>query len=114
MSHFNQFSRRFDTRLKRKRQPAVGGLCAIALLVQVTAFPAMTKAQGMTGSIKGTVSATTNDPSARPAALAGALVSLVNADLKGTPVKTQTDETGNFAFLELPSGNYTLTAAAGG
>ena len=74
----------------------------------------MTKAQGVSGSIKGTVSATTNDPAARPVPLALARVFLVNTDLKNTPIQTVTDETGSFAFLDLPGGNYSLTAEADG
>src|SRR5207247_7614181 len=39
---------------------------------------------------------------------------LTNRNLTGTTVKTVTDETGNFAFLGLPSANYALTAEANG
>ena len=85
-----------------------------ALLVQVTALAGPLNAQGVTGSIKGTVSATAGDPSARPELLAGARLSLVNKDLKGEPLKTVTDATGNFAFLDLPAASYTLTAEADG
>ena len=114
MAHFNQPDRHFGARLSAKQLLPCGGVCVVALLLQIIAFPAVTKAQGMIGSIKGTVSATTNDPAARPAPLASARVTLVNADLKRAPIKSQTDETGSFAFLDLAGGNYTLTAEADG
>lgn len=88
------------------------------LLLQVGALPALAHAQGLIGSIKGTVSATTNDPAARPAPLANARVSLLNIDRNAEPKSAaaimQTDDTGSFAFLDLPGGNYTLTAEAVG
>ena len=114
MAHFNLTDRTFHAPLKAKRSPVLGGLWVVALLLQMIALPAVAIAQGVIGSIKGTVSATTNDPAARPATLAGAHVSLINTDLKSDPVKSQTDETGSFAFLDLPGGNYTLTAEADG
>src|SRR5882724_1719981 len=100
MAHFNQTDRPCTALLKVKRLPAptilglparrtvltFRGLCVVGLLLTL---PAMTKAQGVIGSIKGTVSATTNDPAARPARLANARVSLVNTDLNGAPVKSQ-------------------------
>lgn len=88
--------------------------CVVVLLIQITACCASASAQGVLGSIKGTVSATTTDPSAHPAPLAKAHVSLVNADLNSAPIEAETDETGNFAFLDLPSANYKLTAKADG
>jgi hypothetical protein len=84
------------------------------LLVQVAALAGAVNGQALTGSIKGTVSATAGDPSARPELLAGARLSLVNKDLKGEPLKTVTDATGSFAFLDLPAADYTLTAEADG
>jgi len=85
-------------------------LCALALVFQV--LSRRTPAQGVTSSIKGTVSATAGDASARPELLPGARLTLINRDLPGTAFRTITDETGNFAFLDLPSANYTLTAEA--
>lgn len=66
------------------------------------------------GSIKGTVSATTSDVNARPTLLAGARLTLVNRDLPGNPVKSVTDEAGNFIFNDLPAGTYLLSAEADG
>jgi hypothetical protein len=114
MAHFHQSARTFAARLVTSCSPVAAGLCAVALILQIISSPTVTLAQGVIGSIKGTVSATTNDPAARPAALARARVSLVNTDLKSEPVKSLTDETGSFAFLDLPGGNYTLTAEAAG
>jgi hypothetical protein len=114
MAHFHQADRHLADRFGAKHLQAVSGLCFVALLLQIMAAPAVSKAQGVSGSIKGTVSATTNDPAARPAVLASARVSLVNAEMKSAPVDSKTDETGSFAFLDLPGGNYTLTAEADG
>src|SRR5712664_4495794 len=68
----------------------------------------------LTGIIKGTVSATAGDASVRPELVPGARLTLVNRDRPDTPFKTVTDETGNFAFLDLPAATYTLTAEANG
>lgn len=104
-------------RLRAAVRPAkpietLGRLCAVALLLQIVTLPRLTKAQGVLGSIKGQVSATTNDVAARPVPLAGARLSLVNTDLKGAPIERLTDETGSFAFPGLPGGNYRLSATA--
>ena len=64
--------------------------------------------------MKGTVSATAGDPSAQPELIPDARLALANRDLQGTPLRTITNETGNFAFLGLPAGNYTLIAEADG
>src|SRR5207245_8371656 len=72
------------------------------------------RAQGVTASIKGSVSATAGDASSRPELLPGSSLTLVNRDLQRATFKTVSDDTGNFAFLELPAGNYTLTAEADG
>jgi hypothetical protein len=104
--------RRTAVSLTSRRNHAFAGLCVLTLLVQAFAFSAMS--QGLTGSIKGTVSATAADPSARPSLLPAARLSLVNRDIQGAAVKIVTDEAGNFAFLDLPAANYTLTAEADG
>lgn len=102
-------------------QTLAGGIKAIrdltfilccALWLQATGYPV--RAQGLTGSIKGTVSATAGDAAARPELLPGASLTLVNRDVPTATFKTVSDETGNFAFLELPAGAYTLTADANG
>lgn len=84
--------------------------CALVFLIAAD----LVRAQGLTGSIKGTVSATAGDPSARPELLPGANLILNNRDVPAASFKTVSDETGNFAFLALPAGNYTLTADAKG
>jgi hypothetical protein len=68
--------------------------------------------QGVTGSIKGTVSAAAN--STRVELLPGANVTLINQDVSGVTFKTVSDATGNFVFLDLPAGRYILTVAANG
>ncbi|MGZ8845523.1 MAG: TonB-dependent receptor [Pyrinomonadaceae bacterium] len=71
-------------------------------------------AQGLAGKIKGTVSATAGDASALPELIPGARLALSNQDLQRATLKAITDETGNFAFLDLPAGNYTLTVESDG
>ncbi len=66
------------------------------------------------GSIKGTVSATTGDTSARPALLPGARLTLANRDLPGKVLESVTDETGSFIFSELPAATYLLSVDADG
>jgi Carboxypeptidase regulatory-like domain/TonB-dependent Receptor Plug Domain len=114
MAPFHRSDRAFTAWLVNTGPSLLCALYVAALLLSILTFPGVTKAQGVIGSIKGTISATTNDPAARPAALANARVSLVNTDLKSAAVTSQTDETGNFAFLDLPGGDYTLTAEAAG
>src|SRR6266849_305518 len=89
-------------------------LWALVLFIHAVTLTSQTSAQGVTGSIKGTVSATTGDASVRPELIPGAHLTLVNRDRPATPFKTVTDETGNFAFLDLPAATYTLTAEANG
>src|SRR5258708_21247664 len=100
--------------MKSKRQPKVTCLCALVLLFHAAALTSRTSAQGVTGSIKGTVSATTGDASVRPELIPGARLTLVNRERPDTPFKTVTDETGNFTFVDLPAATYTLPAEAGG
>jgi Carboxypeptidase regulatory-like domain/TonB dependent receptor len=95
-------------------RPPFKSLYVVATLVHLLVFAALANAQGVTGIIKGSVSATTSDPSARPAPLAGARIALANLDRKSAALMTLTDETGNFVFLDLPAGNYKLTAEADG
>jgi hypothetical protein len=89
-------------------------LFLLALLFQSLTASRSIYAQGVTGTIKGTVSATAGDPSARPELLPGANVILVNRDLPGPAFKTVTDETGSFIFRDLPAAVYTATAEANG
>ena len=89
-------------------------LCALALFLPAVALTSRTQAQGQTGRIKGTVSATAGDPSARAELVPGAALTLVNRDLPTISFKTVTDDTGNFVFLDLPAATYTLKAEANG
>ena len=100
--------------MRSKRDVIFISVSALALLFQALMLSRPTHAQGLTGSIKGTVSATAGDASAQPELIPGARLALVNRDLQGAPLKTVTDEIGNFAFLNLPAGNYTLTAEGDG
>jgi Carboxypeptidase regulatory-like domain len=86
----------------------------LALILQTLSASPAVYAQGLTGTIKGTVSATAGDPSAPPELLPGASLVLVNRDLPGKPFKTVTDETGSFIFQDLPAAVYTATAEATG
>lgn len=90
------------------------GLIFAAFLALIVLVQIQANAQGLTGSIKGTVSATAGDPSARPELLPGASLTLVNRDLQAKKLTTVTDDAGNFAFLGLPAATYTLTAEATG
>ena len=99
--------------ISRKRTQTVI-LCALALFVQTLTLSHAIQAQGLTGSIKGTVSATAGDPSARKELVPGARLTLVNRDLPSAAFKTVTDDTGAFVFLDLPAATYTLTAEANG
>src|SRR6266851_3316278 len=90
-------------------------LCFSALLLVLTVDPSTAMASAGGGSIKGTVSATTSDANAHPTLLAGARLTLVNRDLPGQPpLKSVTDETGNFIFRDLPAATYLLSAEADG
>jgi hypothetical protein len=106
--------RTFVPSIRTKRKLLCISLCALTLLIPAIAPLDLIHAQGVTGSIKGTVSATAGDSAARSAVLPGARLSLVNRDIPGAAVKTVTDETGSFAFLNLPAANYTITAEADG
>lgn len=86
--------------------------CVLGL--QALALGYLVQAQGLTGSIKGTVSATAGDAAARAELLPGARVTLVNRNVPTATLEIVTDETGNFAFRELAAGTYTLTAEASG
>jgi len=97
-----------------ERAAALTVSCLVGFFISAFALFTTVRAQGITCSIKGTVSASTNDPAAHPASLAGARLSLVNKDLLGTPLKTVADDAGNFAYLDLPAGKYLLTAEAAG
>ena len=100
--------------MKSKRHVIFISVSAVALVFQALMLSRPIHAQGLTGSIKGTVSATAADTSARPSLIPAARLSLVNRDIQGAAVKIVTDEAGNFAFLDLPAANYTLTAEADG
>ncbi len=100
--------------IKHKCKLSFVSVFALALVFQALAASRPVDAQGVTGTIKGTVSATAGDPSARPELLPGARLMLVNRDLPGTAFKTVTDESGNFMFRDLPAAVYTATADASG
>jgi hypothetical protein len=86
----------------------------VFILLGLQAVVCIAPAQGLTGSIKGTVSATAGDASTRPELLPGASLTLINRDVPTVSFKSVSDDTGNFIFLALPAGNYTLTAEAKG
>src|SRR5437667_5169359 len=98
--------------MKNRRKPQVTCLCTLVLFFHAAALTSRTPAQGVTGSIKGTVSATAGDTSTQPELVPGARLTLVNRDLPNASFKTVSDDTGNFGFLELPAGYYILTVEA--
>jgi len=100
--------------MKSKRQLKFICVCALVLFVHARSTDLSNICSGVTGSIKGTISATAGDASLRPELIPGARLTLVNRDRPDTPFKTVSDETGNFAFLDLPAATYTLTAEANG
>src|SRR3989440_8556704 len=100
--------------IKHQRKLSLVPFFLLALAFQALVVSRPIVAQGLTGIIKGTVSATAGDPSARPELLPGARLTLINRDLPGTAFKTVTDETGNFIFRDLPAAVYTATAEASG
>ncbi|MDQ6651762.1 MAG: carboxypeptidase-like regulatory domain-containing protein, partial [Acidobacteriota bacterium] len=87
---------------------------AVAALLMAMAQVCIARALADAGSIKGTVKATTGATEATPAPISGARITLANRDLLGKPVKTTTDDAGNFAFANLPAANYLLTVEADG
>src|SRR5258708_14041628 len=88
--------------IKHKRKVGFTWLCALALVFQIFAAARPVSSQGVTGAIKGTVSATAGDPSASPELLPGARLTLVNRDLPATAFNAVTAETVNFIFRDLP------------
>jgi hypothetical protein len=100
--------------IKQKGKLNLALVFVLALLFQTLVASRSVYAQGVTGTIKGSVSATAGDPSAPPELLPGASVILVNRDLPGPAFKTVTDDTGNFIFRDLPAAVYTATAEANG
>jgi len=71
-------------------------------------------ASAAAGRIKGTVRVTTTDPNARPALLSGARLQLVNSNVSSPPIKTVSDDVGDFVFADLPAATYVLTVEADG
>ena len=98
--------------LKRRLRLTFSCLCVLAFLLQLATVSRPANAQGVTGSIKGTVSATAGDTTTQPELVPGARLTLVNRDLPNASFKTVSDDTGNFGFLELPAGYYILTVEA--
>ena len=106
------FTHRQQSALSIKARCYLALIFCCVFVLQAIYHPAL--AQGVTGSIKGTVSATAGDSSARTELVPGASLTLVNRDVPGAIFKTVSGETGSFAFLQLPAGTYTLTAEANG
>lgn len=84
------------------------------VFLTITAHTLAVAALADSGSIKGTVSATTGFTNTKSVSLPGARLTLVNRDLPNQVVKTVSDEAGNFAFTGLPAATYVLTVAADG
>ncbi|MDQ3652377.1 MAG: carboxypeptidase regulatory-like domain-containing protein [Acidobacteriota bacterium] len=87
-------------------------LCFIAILITTAHLSPV--AQGVTGRIKVTVSASTGDVDALSTPLPGARLTLVNRALPSQSIKAVTDDIGNFAFTDLPAATYILTVESPG
>lgn len=66
------------------------------------------------GSIKGVVKANTAASGTQAIPLGNSRLTLTNRDLPAQIFKTVTDDTGAFAFIDLPAARYVLTAEADG
>lgn len=88
--------------------------CSAVFLLLTAGLPAVMASAGVVGTIKGTVSATTSDVSARPTLLAAARLTLVNRDLPDNPLNAVSDERGNFVFGDLPAARYLLSVESDG
>lgn len=100
--------------LKHKCRLSLVSVFALCLFLQVLAASGLVFGQSVTGTIKGTVSATAADAAARPELLPGAELILINPNLPGTAFKTVSDDTGNFIFRDMPAALYSVTVAAAG
>ena len=86
----------------------------IALFLAVL-WPLSATAVGVApGSIKGVVRATTGTSGTRSIPLANSRLTLLNRNLPTQVFKTVSDDTGAFAFTDLPAATYLLTAEADG
>ena len=88
-------------------------LFVIAIII-TAALLSMATAQGVTGRIKVTVSASTGDVDALSTPLAGARLTLVNRALPAQSTQAVADDIGNFAFIDLPAATYILTVESQG
>src|SRR5882762_7869212 len=90
-------------------------LCSgIALLLGALWPLNVVASRAVPGSIKGVVRATTGASGTRSVPLGNSRLTLVNRDLPAQIFKTVSDDTGAFAFTDLPAASYLLTAEADG
>ena len=89
------------------------GLLCTAIFTLLALLPG-TRAQHLTGRIKGTVKVTSEATDAPPALLVGARLTLVNRELTGQVFKLVTDDVGNFIFTDLPAATFALTCESTG
>ena len=90
-------------------------LCSGIALLMGALWPLNIVAESVVpGSIKGVVRATTGALGTRSVPLGNSRLTLVNRDLPTQIFKTVSDDTGAFAFTDLPAGSYLLTAEADG
>lgn len=83
------------------------GFAFLAICLMVAMCAATAAAQRTTGTIRGTVA----DPSG--AMIPGAEV-VLHSEATGLERRTRSDDTGNFAFADVPPGRYRLTVIADG
>ncbi len=88
-------------------------LGVIAILI-TAAHLSVAMAQGVTGRIKVTASASTGDVDASATPLSGAHLMLVNRALPDQFIRAVADDVGNFAFTDLPAATYILTVESQG
>ena len=91
----------------------LGLVCTAAIFTLLVLLPS-TRAQHLTGRIKGTVKVTSEATDAPPALLVGANLTLVNRELTGQVFKLVTDDVGNFIFTDLPAATFALTCESVG
>ncbi|MDT5121892.1 MAG: hypothetical protein QOC96_1374 [Acidobacteriota bacterium] len=96
-----------------KRTSFLAACCAVVLLFSLGQLLVVT-AHVDAGSIKGTVRATTAAANTAMSPIPGARLTLFNRDLPNNPIKTTTNEAGDFVFTGLPAATYILTVEATG
>jgi hypothetical protein len=96
------------------KSAGIVALWGAATFLLCFAWPPAVLAGSATGSVKGVVRATTQTSGTRSILLSNAKLTLVNRDLPDQVLTATTDDTGAFAFTNLPAATYLLSAEADG